>query len=36
LALGTYTVTVEKDGKSRTERFEIKNGINFQRIAIGQ
>jgi len=36
LALGTYTVTVEKDGKSRTERLEIKNGINFQRIAIGQ
>jgi serine/threonine protein kinase len=36
LAAGTYTITVEKDGHSRTERFEIKNGINYQRMTIGQ
>jgi len=36
LALGTYAVTVEKDGKSSTEKFEIKSGLNFHRMTVGQ
>jgi hypothetical protein len=36
LALGTYTVTLEKDGLHATERIEIKTGINYHRIALGQ
>jgi serine/threonine-protein kinase len=36
LALGTYTITVEKDGKSSTEKVDIKGGINFRRMNVGQ
>jgi serine/threonine protein kinase len=36
LALGTYSVTVEKDGLSATERVEIKNGINYRKIAMSK
>jgi hypothetical protein len=36
LALGAHSITVEKDGKSTTETVDIKNGINFRRIAFGQ
>jgi hypothetical protein len=36
LALGSYSVTVEKDGHRATERVEIKNGINYRKILMGQ
>jgi hypothetical protein len=36
LALGTYSITVEKDGKSSTEKVDIKSGINFRRMSVGQ
>jgi hypothetical protein len=36
LTAGTYSVTVEKDGKRSTEKVEITNGINFRRINVGQ
>ena len=36
LALGSYSVTIEKDGHTATERIEIKNGINYRRITVGQ
>jgi hypothetical protein len=36
LALGTYTITLEKDGMHATERIEIKSGINYHKIALGQ
>jgi hypothetical protein len=36
LALGAHSITVEKDGKSTTETVDIKNGINYRRIAFGQ
>jgi serine/threonine-protein kinase len=36
LALGTYSITVEKDGKTATEKVDIKGGINFRRITVGQ
>ena len=36
LGLGTYSITVEKDGQHATERVEIKNGINYRKITMGQ
>jgi serine/threonine-protein kinase len=36
LALGTYSITVEKDGKTATEKVDIKGGINYRRISVGQ
>jgi hypothetical protein len=36
LALGTYTVVLEKDGLHATERIEIKSGLNYHRITLGQ
>jgi len=36
LGLGTYSITVEKDGQHATERVEIKNGINYRKIMMGQ
>jgi hypothetical protein len=36
LAPGTYSITVEKDGQRVTERVEIKSGINYRRITMGQ
>ena len=36
LALGTYTVMVEKDGLHATERIEIKSGINYRKLTLGQ
>ena len=36
LALGTYSVTVEKDGLKATESIEIKNGINYRKIAMSK
>ena len=36
LALGTYTVLVEKDGLHATERIEIKSGINYHKLTLGQ
>jgi serine/threonine-protein kinase len=36
LTFGTYSVTVEKDGKRSTEKIEITNTIKFYRINVGQ
>jgi serine/threonine-protein kinase len=36
LALGTYSITVEKDGQSATQRVEITNGLNYCKIMLGQ
>ena len=36
LSLGTYTVTVEKDGRQVTEKVEVHNGINYRKILLGQ
>jgi serine/threonine protein kinase len=36
LSLGTYTVTVEKDGRQVTEKVEVRNGINYRKILLGQ
>jgi serine/threonine-protein kinase len=36
LALGTYSITVEKDGKSSTARVDITPGINYRRMSIAQ
>jgi hypothetical protein len=36
LALGSYSIMVEKDGRHATERVEIKSGINYRRITMGQ
>jgi serine/threonine-protein kinase len=36
LALGTYSITIEKDGKTATEKVDIRGGINFRRISVGQ
>jgi hypothetical protein len=34
LALGTYTVTIEKDGRQATEKVEIRNGINYLKLQL--
>jgi serine/threonine-protein kinase len=34
LALGTYTVTIEKDGRQVTEKVEIRNGINYLKLQL--
>jgi hypothetical protein len=36
LPVGTYTITVEKDGKSASEKVEIKGGMIIRGINIGQ
>ena len=36
LAPGTYQVTVEKDGRQSTAQVEIRNGINYSKIPLGQ
>ena len=36
LALGTYVIAVEKDGRQASEKIEIRNGINFRKIPLGQ
>jgi serine/threonine-protein kinase len=36
LSLGTYTVTLEKDGRQVTEKVEVRNGINYRKILLGQ
>ena len=36
LPLGTYTITLEKDGLHAVERIEIKSGINYRKITLGQ
>jgi len=36
LPLGTYTVTLEKGGKQVTEKVEVRNGINYRKILLGQ
>jgi serine/threonine protein kinase len=36
LGLGTYSITVEKDGKQTTEQVEIKHGITSRRLTLGQ
>ena len=36
LAPGTYTITIEKDGLHATERVEIKAGINYSKVTLGQ
>ena len=36
LPLGTYTVTLEKDGRQSTAKVEVRNGINYRKILLGQ
>src|SRR5450432_441166 len=36
LSLGTYTVTLEKDGRQVIEKVEIRNGINYRKILLEQ
>jgi hypothetical protein len=36
LAPGTYQITVEKDGRQSTAQVEIRNGINYSKIPLGQ
>jgi serine/threonine protein kinase len=36
LALGSHSITVEKDGRSTTERVDITSGINYRRMTVGQ
>jgi len=36
LAPGTYSITVEKDGQSATERVEIKTGMIARKIVLGR
>ena len=36
LAFGTYPITVEKDGRQATEQVEIHDGLNYQKITLGQ
>ena len=36
LTPGVYTITIEKDGRHATERVEIKSGINYSKITLGQ
>ena len=36
LPTGTYTIAVEKDGRLATEKVEIRNGINYRKILLGQ
>jgi hypothetical protein len=36
LALGTYTIAIEKDGRQASETVEIRNGINYRKITLGQ
>jgi hypothetical protein len=36
LPLGTYSVTLEKDGRKATTKVEVRNGINFRKILLGQ
>jgi len=36
LSSGTYNITVEKDGRQISEKVEIRNGINYRKILLGQ
>jgi serine/threonine-protein kinase len=36
LAAGTYQITVEKDGRQSTQSIEIKTGVAYMKITIGQ
>lgn len=36
LAAGIYTITLDKDGRQASERVEIRNGINYRKILLGQ
>jgi len=36
LAAGSYTITLDKDGRQVSEKVEIRNGINYRKILLGQ
>jgi serine/threonine protein kinase len=36
LAVGSYTITLDKDGKQVSEKVEIRNGINYRKFLLGQ
>jgi hypothetical protein len=36
LAAGSYTITLDKDGRQVSETVEIRNGINYRKILLGQ
>ena len=36
LAVGVYSITIEKDGRQATEKVEIKNGMTRREIILGQ
>jgi serine/threonine protein kinase len=36
LAAGNYTITLDKDGRQASEKVEIRNGINYRKILLGQ
>jgi serine/threonine protein kinase len=36
LAAGSYTITLDKDGQQASEKVEIRNGINYRKILLGQ
>jgi hypothetical protein len=36
LAPGIYTIGVEKDGRQATAQVEIRNGINYRKLVLGQ
>lgn len=36
LPLGSYTITLMKDGRQFTEKMEVHNGINYRKILLGQ
>jgi len=36
LALGVYSIKIEKDGRQATEKVEIKNGMTRREITLGQ
>ena len=36
LALGTYTVTIDKDGRQITEKVDLRNGINYLKLQLHQ
>ncbi len=36
LPTGNYTITLDKDGKQVSEKVEIRNGINYRKILLGQ